>query len=155
MLFDNDFVVLCQGVTSDEYDKSLSVFKIINSFNFKFTPEELTAFKSDENSDNIAVPTSYTLSSSWLKNKKSRSKDLDLIIVTKLQDESGELLYSHTQPESLSSEQRRVRFNSNVTGLTISKNGRYAYTVELRETSSNKLLGTGKYFFDVSFKVEL
>lgn len=147
-----DFILLARSISSDENDKSLSIFKIIDKFSFRLNEEQLKELASKKpGSEQTIFPVSYFLVSSWLI-KDSDNTDKSFEVDVQLIDPKGKTIYKHSRPMTVPAKSTRVRVNMNIQGLGYTVSGEYKYKVTLKDDGRD--IGEEIYEFPIDIELE-
>jgi hypothetical protein len=125
----NDFVILARDASTDEEEKSLSIFKIIDKFEFSVKSKEFKDAFGVEPTEKVVLPAAFVLCSSWsLEN--NRKTELSFMLNTTIMSPSGDVLAENKQEVTIPALSNRIRFNVNTQGLPVSGSGRYTIKIE-------------------------
>jgi len=145
----NDFVILAKDVSVDSKDNMLSIFKIVDKFNFALDSENYNKFVEESKEKAVGMPAQYVMSSSWSLDKITK-KNIDAVLVSKLIDPSGKELASSQNDIVFTAGSDRVRLNGAVEGIPVTQNGRYKVEVNVLDKATSKVMCTGSTTYQVS-----
>jgi hypothetical protein len=147
----NDFVILARDVSIDSKDKMLSIFKIIDRFNYPLQPEDFKKFSDETKTKAVMLPAQYVMTSSWSLDKPAK-KQLKAVLESKIIDPLGKELGSSRNDVVFAVGSDRVRLNGVVDGIPVTINGKYTVELSIKDTSTNKILSSSSASYQV--KVE-
>ena len=147
----NDYVLMARDVSVDSRDNMMSIFKMIDKFNFSLTAEEYKKFTSEVNRENLLFPARFILTSSWSLDKPV-NKSVSVILESKIADSSGKELASTSKNAEFTKGTDRVRFNAETEGLPVSGKGRYTIELIMKSADSKKILSSGTASFQVAIE---
>lgn len=149
MQFNNDFILLARDVSVDAKDNMLSIFKLIDKFEYKLAPEEYKKFITETKSKVANLPAVYVLSSSWSIDKPA-SKETKVILETKVIDPSSKELGKSRNDIVFAPGNDKVRLNGNIEGIPVTRSGRYTVEQSLIDPDTNKVLCSNRTAYRVN-----
>lgn len=139
MQVSNEFVLIAKDSTTDELDKMVSYFKLIDNFIFDFKEVEFKElFNAEIGEKSIIVPATYVVASSWRFDDKT-SKDMTFTISASFVSPEDEVLTTAQQTINVPKGSDKMRVNFGVQGLPVKNSGRYFYNLEITGGSGKAL----------------
>lgn len=145
----NDFAILARDVSIDSKDKMMSIFKIIDKFNFSLEPDSYKKFIEETREKTANMPAHFVTSSSWSLDKPTK-KDIRAIIESKIIDPRGKELGKSRNDVVFAAGLEKVRLNGVVDGLPVTLNGYYKVELRVLDPKTEKVLSSGTVNYQVN-----
>ena len=145
----NDFVILARDVSVDSQDKMLSIFKIVDKFNFSLDPDNYKKFLEEIKDKTASLPAHFVTSSSWSLDSPTKN-DLRAILESKIVDPTGKELGRSRNEMVFIAGSDRVRLNGVIEAVPVTSNGRYKIELSVLDLKTGKILCSGSTSYQVS-----
>jgi hypothetical protein len=150
MKMENEFVLLAKEASIAQEDNMLSLHKVIEEFNLEVNgPVPLDKFLTDMKDKGAGAPIAFSVSSSWLLDRKtSKIKDLEISYEI-IKD--GKVAYTEPKQKfSVPANTKRIRMNTNFISLPVIESGEYFLKATVLDKS--KILCEKSTLFNVNLK---
>src|SRR5437868_6134707 len=126
----NIYVLLAREVTTDATDNLSSIYKIIEKFTFGINREELKKNNIQLGKQQIGLPATYAIATSWLFGEKL-PKDTLLNFKVHIIDPGGKNLGGPEQENMVPAGINKMNMNFNAQGIPATNEGSYTLRAEV------------------------
>lgn len=152
MQLSNDFVIISKDVSTDQMDSMVTIFKIIDNFQFTFRKQDFQQAFGVEPGKKVVLPATYSIATSWSLPEKV-AKDVPFSLKVTITDPQDIEINSIIQEAAIPKGNDKMRFNLNTQGLAVTSSGRYTVTVEASD-SNGEFLTKGQCFVNVTLEIK-
>ncbi len=151
MQMHNDFIIISKDSTIDEKDNVMSIFKIIDTFNFELEDEQYQQFETEKAKSIALLPASYIINSSWSVDEKLK-KDLPIEVSIEITDPKGKTLGGSKDKAVFPSGNDKLRLNGATNVLPVTGNGKYTMVMTILDSVSGDKLADSTIKYNVNVK---
>jgi len=144
----NDFILIAKDSSIDSSDKMMSIFKVIDKFEFKLPTEAYKPIKNKKDNEITILAIPYVIASAWRLNE-SVKKDFIAQIRLRLMDPNGMMIGSSLDDVTFNAGVKKIKFSGATTQLAYTINGSYYAEMTLINKNSGEELCTASAVYEI------